>query len=228
MSRASSVRSWCWRSETKGAHAPAEVGRYRPGSTASNHPSPRHNPGNDKHLRRPAKKAGDHNGTAPRVKAALDRVARGLSHAAPMNPTSELSRIVVVGAGTMGHGIAQVAAHSGFKVALVDQDEAARARARQKIEENLAGGIQRGKLAESDRERVRANLTTTRDLAAAARDAGLVIEAIFENLAAKQGVFEAVEAAAPPAATLASNTSSLPIAQIAAALKRPERLIGMH
>jgi len=145
-----------------------------------------------------------------------------------MNPTSELSRIVVVGAGTMGHGIAQVAAHSGFKVALVDQDEAALARAKAKIEENLAGGIQRGKLAESDRERVRANLTTTRDLAAAARDAGLVIEAIFENLAAKHGVFREVEAAAPPAATLASNTSSLPIAQIAAALKRPERLIGMH
>jgi 3-hydroxybutyryl-CoA dehydrogenase len=145
-----------------------------------------------------------------------------------MHPTHELTRIVVVGAGTMGHGIAQVAAHSGFKVALVDQDEAALARATKKIEENLAGGIERGKLAESDRERVLANLTTTRDLAAAAHDAGLVIEAIFEDLTAKHGVFQAAEAAAPPAAILASNTSSLPIARIAATLKRPERVIGMH
>jgi len=145
-----------------------------------------------------------------------------------MHPTHELTRIVVVGAGTMGHGIAQVAAHSGFKVALVDQDEAALARATKKIEENLAGGIERGKLAESDRERVLANLTTTRDLAAAAHDAGLVIEAIFEDLTAKHGVFQAAEAAAPHAAILASNTSSLPIARIAATLKRPERVIGMH
>ncbi|HET6162907.1 MAG TPA: 3-hydroxyacyl-CoA dehydrogenase family protein [Planctomycetota bacterium] len=145
-----------------------------------------------------------------------------------MNPTPELTRIAVVGAGTMGHGIAQVAAHSGFKVALVDQDEAALVRAKAKIEENLAGGISRGKLTEADRDRVRANLSTTRDLAGAAREAGLVIEAIFENLAAKRAVLEAAESAAPPDAILASNTSSLPIGQIAAALQRPERLIGMH
>lgn len=145
-----------------------------------------------------------------------------------MNSPPRVQSIVVVGAGTMGHGIAQVSAHSGFKVTLVDSDNRALERGRQRIEENLAGGIARGKLTEADRERVRANLTTGRDLAAAARGADLVIEAIFENLAAKQALFSEAEGAAPPAAILASNTSSLPIARIAASLKRPERLIGMH
>jgi 3-hydroxybutyryl-CoA dehydrogenase len=138
-----------------------------------------------------------------------------------MHPTHELTRIVVVGAGTMGHGIAQVAAHSGFKVALVDQDEAALARATKKIEENLAGGIERGKLTEADRDRVRRTSRRRATRAGAAREAGLVIEAIYENLAAKRAVLEAAEKAAPPDAILASNTSSLPIAQIAAALQRP-------
>jgi 3-hydroxybutyryl-CoA dehydrogenase len=145
-----------------------------------------------------------------------------------MNSPRQVQRIVVVGAGTMGHGIAQVSAHAGFKVTLVDSDAAALERGRQRIEENLAGGIARGKLTEADRERVRANLATGRDLAAAARDADLVVEAIFENLAAKQTLLAAAEGAAPPAAILASNTSSLPIGRIAASLRNPARLIGMH
>src|SRR5688572_16417846 len=143
---------------------------------------------------------------------------------APSGP----STIVVIGAGTMGHGIAQVAAQSGFKVTLVDQDAGALVRGRARIEENLAGGIERGKLTEADRERVRANLATAGDAAAAARGADLVIEAIVENLAAKQALLSAVESAARPDAILASNTSSLPLTKIAAGLKRPERVLGMH
>jgi 3-hydroxybutyryl-CoA dehydrogenase len=81
---------------------------------------------------------------------------------------------------------------------------------------------------EADRDRIRANLATSPDLSVAAREADLVLEAIFENLAAKQALFATAEAAAPDRALFASNTSSLPIAKIAAALKRPERLIGMH
>jgi len=141
---------------------------------------------------------------------------------------SPVSRIVVVGAGTMGHGIAQVAAHSGFKVTLVDQDPAALERGRERIDANLAGAIERGKLGEADRERLLANLATGADAAAAARDADLAIEAIVEDLPAKQRLFALLEEAAPERATLASNTSSLPIAKIAAGLRRPERVIGMH
>jgi 3-hydroxybutyryl-CoA dehydrogenase len=146
----------------------------------------------------------------------------------PGSPSATVASIAVIGAGTMGHGIAQVASHAGFKVTLVDQDAAALERGRARIEENLAGGIQRGKLTEADREKVRANLATSRDPAAAARSADLVIEAIVENLPAKQSLFATLEQSAPAHATLASNTSSLPLSKIAANLKQPERVIGMH
>ncbi len=145
-----------------------------------------------------------------------------------MTAPASLSRIAIVGAGTMGHGIAQVAAGSGFKVTLVDQDGAALERARARIEENLAAGIERGKVTAAERDLVRANLTFSRDAVAAAREADLVIEAIVENLAAKQSLFRELERAAPAHAILASNTSSLPIEKIASALARPERSIGMH
>jgi 3-hydroxybutyryl-CoA dehydrogenase len=146
------------------------------------------------------------------------------------NPSASatVSRLAVIGAGTMGHGIAQVAAHSGLDVILVDQDPAALARGRAKIDENLTGGIARGKLTEADRERVRAHLQTATDAARAASEADLVIEAIVEKLEPKQALFAALERAAPPHAILASNTSSLPLAKIASGLKQPERVVGMH
>ncbi len=145
-----------------------------------------------------------------------------------MNSPTTLASLTVVGSGTMGHGIAQVAAHAGLKVTLVDLDRAALERGRARIEENLAGGIARGKLTEADRDRVRAHLSTGSDAAAAASGSDLVIEAIVEKLEAKQALFRAVEAAAPPHAILASNTSSLPIGKIAATLKTPSRLVGIR
>ena len=128
----------------------------------------------------------------------------------------------------MGHGIAQVAASAHLRVTLVDADGAALERGRRKVDENLAGGIARGKLTEADRARVVGNLSTTTDLAAAARDSDLVIEAIVEKLEAKQGLFRQLEGLVPPHAILASNTSSLPLAKIAAPLADPGRLVGMH
>jgi 3-hydroxybutyryl-CoA dehydrogenase len=145
-----------------------------------------------------------------------------------MNRPASISKITVIGAGTMGHGIAQVAAQSGFKVTLVDQDERALERGRARIEENLAAGIQRGKVTEAERDRVRANLATRGDAAGAARDADLVVEAIVENLGAKQSLLRALEPALPDHALLASNTSSLPLTKLASGLARPERLVGMH
>ncbi|MSR46455.1 MAG: 3-hydroxyacyl-CoA dehydrogenase family protein [Planctomycetes bacterium] len=136
--------------------------------------------------------------------------------------------LTVIGAGTMGHGIAQVAASAGLKVTLVDADLAALERGRRQVDENLAGAIQRGKLTPADRDRAVANLATATSLADCARTADLVIEAIVERLDAKQALFRQLEALVPPHAILASNTSSLPLAKIAAPLADPSRLIGMH
>ena len=145
-----------------------------------------------------------------------------------MNPNSTPLNLTVIGAGTMGHGIAQVAASAGLKVTLVDADLAALERGRRQVDENLAGAIQRGKLTPADRDRAVANLATATSLADCARTADLVIEAIVERLDAKQALFRQLEALVPPHAILASNTSSLPLAKIAAPLADPSRLIGMH
>lgn len=145
-----------------------------------------------------------------------------------MNAPQAPSTVVVIGAGTMGHGIAQVAALSGLKVTLVDQDRVALERGRKKIDELLAGALQRGKLTEADRDRAIGNLATSTDALVAARTADLVIEAIVEKLEVKQALFRALEGVVPAHAILASNTSSLPLTKIAAPLARPERLIGMH
>ena len=136
--------------------------------------------------------------------------------------------VTVIGAGTMGHGIAQVSALAGHQVTLHDLAPAALEKARAHIEENLAGGIRRGKLQEEDRERARAHLQTATDLGQACEGADLVVEAIVENLAVKQRVFAEVEERVGETAILASNTSSLPITQIAAGLRRPAQVVGMH
>jgi 3-hydroxybutyryl-CoA dehydrogenase len=141
---------------------------------------------------------------------------------------SETETIAVVGAGTMGHGIAQVAAAAGYRVRLHDSQPAALESARARIDENLRGGVERGKLTEEDRRRALANLRFEPDLPAAVRDADLVIEAIVELLEAKRDLFRRVEAAATPRAVLATNTSSLPVGKIAAGLRDPSRVAGMH
>lgn len=137
-------------------------------------------------------------------------------------------RITVVGAGTMGHGIAYAAAVAGCPVTLTDERPAALEDAVQRIETLLAGGLKRGKLTEHDRAAVHARLHTERDLATAVRGANVVIEAVVEQIAIKQRVFAEIERHVPAGALLATNTSSLSIGQIAAALREPGRLVGMH
>jgi 3-hydroxybutyryl-CoA dehydrogenase len=137
-------------------------------------------------------------------------------------------RVAVVGAGAMGHGIAYAAALAGCSVALTDGRADALPRAMGKIEILLAGGLKRGKLTEADRAAVHERLHPEPAVARAVAGADVVIEAVIEDLAVKQRLFADLERAAPVEALLASNTSSLSIAQIAAALEQPGRFVGMH
>ena len=141
----------------------------------------------------------------------------------PVPPT-----VTVIGAGTMGHGIAYVAALAGCPVRLTDQRAPALLDAVQKIESLLAGGLKRGKLSEHDRAGVHARLHTERDFARALQGADVIIEAIAEQLLAKQRLLAEVERHVQPDALLATNTSSISVGLIAAALREPARLVGMH
>ncbi len=137
-------------------------------------------------------------------------------------------RLAVVGAGTMGHGIAYVAALAGCPVALTDSRPDALPPAAEKIERLLEGGMQRGKLSAGDAAQVRKRLRTVPELTDAVSDADVVIEAIFEKLAAKRQLFDLLGRSTPPHVLLATNTSSLSIAEIAAAATDPSRVVGMH
>ncbi|MDE3152141.1 MAG: 3-hydroxybutyryl-CoA dehydrogenase, partial [Gemmatimonadota bacterium] len=138
----------------------------------------------------------------------------------------------VVGAGTMGAGIAQLAAVNGHAVILSDAIPAQLDRARAGIAKALARQVEKGKLTQADADAALARITCVAGIADAqwARFApcGLVIEAILEDLALKKAVLGALERVVQPDAILASNTSSLSIAALGAACKRPERVIGIH
>ncbi|HEX6089884.1 MAG TPA: 3-hydroxyacyl-CoA dehydrogenase family protein [Gemmatimonadales bacterium] len=142
--------------------------------------------------------------------------------------TSAIRRVAVIGAGTMGHGIAYVALAAGYEVALADADRDALLAAHDRIAESFAAAIERKKLSVADRDAGLARLTTFPALESAAAGADLVIEAVPERMELKRSLFTAAHAAAPPHAILASNTSSLSISDIAAAVPRPERVVGMH
>ena len=137
-------------------------------------------------------------------------------------------RMTVVGAGTMGHSIAYVAAVAGFEVCLTDSRPEALQLARGRLHDLLAVAVKRGKIAEPDRKAALARLHAEPELAPAVRDAEVVIEAVLEHLGAKQQLFAEVERLAPPGALLATNTSSLSISAIAAAVQDPSRVIGVH
>jgi 3-hydroxybutyryl-CoA dehydrogenase len=145
-----------------------------------------------------------------------------------MTTSTPVRNITVVGAGTMGHGIAQVAAVAGYDVVLTDADAGALSRALERIKKNLKGGVARGKLTEDERDDALDRLSTASDIGAAAASADLCIEAVVERLEVKHSVFGSLESHAPAHAILATNTSSLPIAKIAAPLEHPERVVGMH
>lgn len=139
-----------------------------------------------------------------------------------------IRRIAVIGAGTMGHGIAHVAALAGHEVRLYDVTAAAATAGRAKVEANLGKGVKLGKVEAAAAEGALARLTATGELAEACAEVDLVVEAVPEVLELKQKLFGELDRLTPAGALLASNTSSLPVAQLAAAVADGSRVVGMH
>ena len=138
-----------------------------------------------------------------------------------------IQNIFVVGAGLMGSGIAQTAITSGYNVVLNDQRQEALERAKMGIENRLQHMVSKGTMSEEDLKACMARLTIDSRMTAA-KDADLVVEAIFEDLDAKRSVFETLEKVCKPHTIFASNTSSISLTALGAATNRPERVVGMH
>jgi 3-hydroxybutyryl-CoA dehydrogenase len=138
----------------------------------------------------------------------------------------EIRKVLVVGSGLMGSGITQVCAQAGIEVVLSDVSEEALERARKNISWSVGKLIEKGKLTE-DHDTIMARITTSLDLDAAA-DVDLAIEAVFEKLELKQEIFRQLDAACKPQSLIASNTSAIPITELAAATKRAEQVLGIH
>jgi 3-hydroxybutyryl-CoA dehydrogenase len=140
----------------------------------------------------------------------------------------DVKNVCVVGMGTMGAQIGAVFALGGFKTGMNDVDEAQVNRGMKNIQEFLSKRAEKGKLKSDDVERAMENITGTIDLEGAAKDADMVVEAVFEDMEVKRDVFARLDEICQPGAILASNTSTLSITEISAATKRPENCIGTH
>jgi 3-hydroxybutyryl-CoA dehydrogenase len=139
----------------------------------------------------------------------------------------EIKEVGVIGAGTMGSGIAQVVASSGRKVVLIDVSEANLDRGIKTIEKSLARMVKKGDIAESDSRAIVSNIQVTtsyEDLSGV----DMVVEAIFEEIGVKKETFKKLDEFTKPEIILATNTSSLPIVEIAISTKRPDKVVGMH
>ncbi len=139
----------------------------------------------------------------------------------------DVQKVMVVGAGQMGSGIAQVAAVAGCQVILNDIKDEFVQRGLSNIEKNLSRDVSKGRLQEDQKAEILARISPSTSLADA-KDVDLVIEAAIENMEVKSSIFKQLDEICPAHTILATNTSSLPITQIAAATKRPEKVIGMH
>jgi 3-hydroxyacyl-CoA dehydrogenase len=142
-------------------------------------------------------------------------------------PVRELNSVAVIGAGTMGAGIAYNCLASGFDVTLLDNSDDGLARGEKTIRDLYAGGVERGKITEVDMNDGLARFSSSQDYSTIA-DVDIVIEAVFESMAVKKDVFGALDKVLKPGAILATNTSTLSIDEIAAATTRPQDVIGLH
>jgi 3-hydroxybutyryl-CoA dehydrogenase len=139
-----------------------------------------------------------------------------------------MKNIVVIGAGTMGNGIAHVFAMNGYSVSLVDIADSALKKAMATITTNLDRMVKKEKISEGEKSATLANITTSTDLSDVVGDADLVVEAATENIDLKLKIFKQMDEVSPANAILATNTSSISITQIAAVTNRPDKVIGMH
>ncbi|WP_121355350.1 3-hydroxyacyl-CoA dehydrogenase family protein [Flavisolibacter nicotianae] len=139
-----------------------------------------------------------------------------------------MKKIAVIGAGTMGNGIAHIFAQAGFVVSLIDVSQPQLDKALETIGKNLDRQIAKGTLAHEVKETALKNITTHTSLEAGVKDADLVVEAATENISLKLSIFKQMDEYAPKECILATNTSSISITKIAAATNRPEKVIGMH
>lgn len=138
-----------------------------------------------------------------------------------------IQKVMVIGAGQMGSGIAQVCAQAGYEVILNDMKDEFFERGLNTITKNLARDVEKGRKTGEEKSAVLARITKSLTIEDA-KDADIIIEAAVENLDIKQSIFKQLDEIAPKHAILATNTSSLPITEIAAVTKRPEQVIGMH
>jgi 3-hydroxybutyryl-CoA dehydrogenase len=139
----------------------------------------------------------------------------------------EIKNIGVIGAGTMGHGIALVSARSGYGVVMSDVEEKLVNRGMEMIGKILSRNVEKGKISEEEKGKAQSRIkgtTKTEDLS----DCDIVVEAVIENIDLKKRIFTEVDGILKPQAILASNTSTIPITEMAAVTRRPERFIGMH
>ena len=139
-----------------------------------------------------------------------------------------MKNISVIGAGTMGNGIAHVFAQNGFAVTLIDVSAAQLEKAVTTISKNLDRQVTKGSLTEEQKSAALNNISTNTSIADGVQNAELIVEAATENINLKLEIFKQMDAAAPAGCILATNTSSISITKIAAATKRPELVIGMH
>lgn len=137
-------------------------------------------------------------------------------------------KLAVIGAGLMGSGIAQVAAAAGYEVAIRDVTDAALKRGVEGIRVSLEKFASKGRYTAEEVEAAMGRITATTDLAEAVADADVIVEAAFENVEIKQDIFRELDKLAKPGAVLATNTSAIPITQIAAVTSRPQDVVGTH
>ena len=154
-------------------------------------------------------------------------VHKNITTSQSIPPLGARGLVAIIGSGTMGSGIAQVAATSGCTVKMYDTNEQALQKSKQSLEVTLSKLVEKAKIDENEKNRIQNAISYVNTLQELA-DSNLVIEAIIENLDIKRKLFAELESLVAPETILASNTSSLSIASIAASCKKPERVIGIH